>query len=94
MSYVLPSFPGDARFAGLVSNFNDPDRRNLLARTIATEIRDHRGSLYSLAVPPDRGVGAQALAKMDLARASCAPVVTNLRLSPLALCELQRVPSP
>lgn len=52
MSYVLPSFPADARFAGLVSNFNDPGRRNRLQDTIAQAIRDHRGTLYSLAVPP------------------------------------------
>jgi hypothetical protein len=91
MSYVLPSFPGDARFAGLVSNFNDPDRRNLLQQTIATTIRDHTGSLYALAVPPNRDVGAGALAKMGLARQSCAEVRTNLRVSPLELCELRRM---
>jgi len=90
MSYVLPSFPPDARFAGLVSNFNDPDRRNRLQQTIAAQIRDHRGSLYALAVPPDREVGREALAKMGLARVSCAAIRTNLRVSPLELCELRR----
>ena len=90
MSYVLPSFPPDARFAGLVSNFNDPDRRNRLQQTIAAQIRDHRGSLYALAVPPDRQVGREALAKMGLARVSCAAIRTNLRVSPLELCELRR----
>ncbi len=90
MSYVLPSFPADARFAGLVSNFNDPDRKNRLQQTIAALIRDHRGPLYSLAVPPGRDEGGAALAKMSLARGSCQPIRTNLRVSPLELCELRR----
>jgi hypothetical protein len=90
MSYVLPSFPADARFAGLVSNFNDPDRKNRLQRTIAALIRDHRGPLYALAVPPDRDEGGAALAKMGLARTTCQPIRTNLRVSPLELCELRR----
>lgn len=90
MSYVLPSFPADARFAGLVSNFNDPDRKNRLQQTIAALIRDHRGPLYALAVPPDRDEGGAALARMGLARTSCALIRTNLRVSPLELCELRR----
>ena len=90
MSYVLPSFPADARFAGLVSNFNDPDRKNRLQHTIAALIRDHRGPLYALAVPPGRDEGGAALARMGLARTSCALIRTNLRVSPLELCELRR----
>ena len=90
MSYVLPSFPPDARFAGLVSNFNDPGRTNLLQQAIAAAIRDHRGPLYALAIPPGRDLGADALAKMGLARRSCAEIRTNLRASPLELCELAR----
>ena len=90
MSYVLPSFPGDARFAGLANGFNDPDRTNRLQQSIASLIRDHRGPLYALAVPPDRDEGGTALAKMGLARASCTLVRTNLRVSPLELCELRR----
>ena len=91
MSYVLPSFPADARFAGLVSNFNDPDRKNRLQQTIAALIRDHRGPLYALAVPPGREVGGDALAKMGLARTSCEAIRTNLRVSPLELCALRRL---
>lgn len=92
LSYVLPSFPKDARFAGLVSNFNDPARRNLLARTIAETIRSHHGPLYALAVPPGRNVGADALAQVGLARGGCGQIRTNLRVSPIELCELHRVP--
>ena len=91
LSYVLPSFPQDARFAGLVSNFNDPGRHNLLQDTIAAAIRDQAGPLYALAVPPGRDVGAEALARMGLARASCSQIRTNLRVSPLELCELRRM---
>ncbi len=91
MSYVLPFFPSDARFAGLVSNFNDPDRTNLLQRKIVALIRGHRGSLYALAVPPGRDVGGDALAKMELQRESCQLIRTNLRVSPLELCELRRL---
>jgi hypothetical protein len=90
MSYVLPSFPADARFAGLVSNFNDPGRTNLLQEAIAASIRNHRGPIYALAVPPGRDEGAAALARMGLHRASCANISTNMRVSPLELCELAR----
>ena len=90
MSYVLPSFPAHARFAGLVSNFNDPGRTNLLQQAIATTIHDHRGPLYALAVPPGRDEGGAALTRMGLARASCATISTNMRVSPLELCELAR----
>ena len=90
MSYVLPSFPGDARFAGLANGFSDPSRTNRLQQSIAALIRDHRGPLYALAVPPERDEGGAALAKMRLARASCALIRTNLRVSPLELCELRR----
>ena len=82
MSYVLPSFPPDARFAGLVSSFNDPARRNKLQATIAATIRDHQGALYSLAMPPGQRVGDDALAAMGLARTTCEEIVTNLRASP------------
>jgi hypothetical protein len=90
MSYVLPSFPSDARFAGLVSNFNDPGRANRLQQTIAAAIGEHRGPVYALAVPPGRDEGGQALARVGLERASCADIVTNLRVSPLELCRLRR----
>lgn len=94
MSYVLPAFPPDARFAGLVSNFNDPGRRNRLQETIAHAIREHRGALYSLAVPPGRDEGAAALAQMGLRRTQCGIVRTNLRVSPLELCALARTAPP
>ena len=89
-SYVLPSFPSDARFVGLVSNFNDPARTNRLQQTIAATIRDHPGPLYALAVPPGQDVGGDALAAMGLARGECGEIRTNLRVSPLELCELHR----
>jgi hypothetical protein len=95
MSYVLPSFPADARFAGLVSNFNDPWRSNRLQETIAATIRDHAGPLYALAVPPGRDEGAAALERVGLVRASCATIRTNMRMSPLELCDLRRqAPAP
>ena len=94
MSYVLPSFPADARFAGLVSNFNDPDRHNLLQKTIADTIRSHTGALYALAVPPGQDVAALELAKVGLARTTCTEVRTNLRVSPIELCELRRSANP
>jgi len=92
MSYVLPSFPADARFAGLANNFNDPWRRNRMRDTIADTIRDHPGPLYSLAVPVNRDIGLQALAAMKLERTGCEQIRTNLRVSPLELCELRRQP--
>ncbi|MCC6868573.1 MAG: hypothetical protein IT522_07095 [Burkholderiales bacterium] len=90
MSYVLPSFPADARFVGLVSNFNDPWRRNRLQATIAAAIAEHRGPLYSLAMPPGHRVGDDALAAVGLERAACTSIRTNLRASPLELCRVRR----
>jgi hypothetical protein len=92
LSYVLPSFPADARFAGLVSNFNDPGRDNLLQRTIAHAVRDHAGPIYALAVPPGRDEGGEALSRVGLARTACALIRTNMRVSPIELCELRRAP--
>ncbi len=90
LSYVLPALPPDARSVGLVSNFNDPDRRNLLQATIARTIAEHDGALYALAVPAGQGVGADALARMGLERRSCDEIRTNLRVSPIELCEVAR----
>jgi hypothetical protein len=91
MAYVLPSFPADARFAGLVSNINDADRTNRLQQTIAATVRDHRGPLYALAMPPGRDEGGGALARLGLVRTTCANITTNLRASPIELCALARV---
>jgi hypothetical protein len=91
LGYVLPSFPADARFVGLANVFNDPGRANLLQQTIMDVIRDHRGPLYALAVLPGRDEGGAALTKMGLARTTCHLIHTNLRVSPLELCELRRL---
>ena len=80
-------------FRGTREQFQRSRPPNLLQRTIAASIRDHRGPLYALAVPPARNEGAEALARVGLARASCASIETNMRVSPLELCELARRPA-
>ena len=92
MSYVLPFFPADARFLGLQNNINDPERKNLLAKTIARTIKEHKGPLYSLTYPVNTGV--DTLLAHDLLRLTetCRDVVTNMRTSPIQLCLLFRIP--
>ncbi len=90
MSYVLPAFPADARFAGLVSNFNDPARTNRLQQH---DRRHHpRRTAGRCTRSPCRRaatLGADALAQIGLTRDQCTVIRTNLRVSPLELCELR-----
>lgn len=92
MAYVLPYFPADARHFGLNNNINDPERDTLMEEAIARAIREHKGPMYSLAYPS--GQGADVLAAHHLVQFPelCRDVKTNMRTSPIQLCQLTRIP--
>ena len=92
MSYVLPAFPSDARFLGINNSISDARRKTLMEETIARTIREHRGPIYEMSYP--WGTGVDALLERQLRRLPdrCAPIVTNMRTSPIEFCRVERIP--
>lgn len=90
MAYVLPFFPKDARHFGLNNNINDPKRDTLMEKAIEQAIREHKGPIYSLSYP--KGSGADVLAAHRLLHfpEQCQDIRTNMRTSPIELCQLTR----
>ena len=91
MSYVLPAFPPDARFLGINNSISDARRKTLMEETIARTIREHRGPIYEMSYP--WGTGVDALLERQLRRRAdqCAPIVTNMRTSPIEFCRVERM---
>ena len=91
MSYVLPAFPPDARFLGINNSISDARRKTLMEETIARTIREHRGPIYEMSYP--WGTGVDALLERQLRRLPdrCAPIVTNMRTSPIEFCRVERM---
>jgi hypothetical protein len=94
MAYVLPFFPRDSRHVGLRNNINDPSRRNLLAKTVAAVVREHRGPLYALSYPKGQGDADLRAHHLRRVAGACADVVTNMPTSPIELCRLERTAAP
>ena len=94
MSYVLPSFPKDARFLGINNNISDARRVTLLEASIRRAIREHRGPMYSLSYPTGAGVDALLERGIYKVTQTCIPIVTNMRTSPIELCRVVRAPDP
>ena len=91
MAYVLPFFPNDARHVGVHNSAVDPRRDTLLLRAASTAIASHAGPLYALSYPnwieqPD-DLSAYRIRKVSR---SCVDVRTNMQISPLELCRLER----
>jgi hypothetical protein len=91
MSYVLPYFPPDARFAGIRNNLIGPAQHNRLAQSIAALVREHRGPLYALSFPAGEGQVALRAHGLQRVPGGCADVRTNMPTSPIELCRLQRI---
>lgn len=93
MAYVLPSFPADARFAGIDNSINRPGSATRLNESIASSVREHRGPLYALSHAA--AAGDPALRSLGLVRddGNCARITTNMSTSPLSLCRLARLPT-
>ena len=92
MSYVLPFFPADARHFGLNNNINDPKRKTLMEDAIVRAIRDHKGPLYSLSYPPGAGRETLLAHRLVYLPELCREVRSNMRISPIELCRLTRIP--
>jgi hypothetical protein len=92
MAYVLPFLPADARFFGLNNSINDPKRETLMEESIERAIREHKGPLYSLTYPA--GIDREVLAAHRLLHfpETCSEIRTNMRTSPIQLCQLTRFP--
>ena len=92
VAYVLPFFPQDARHIAVRNSAVDPRRDALLLRAAATTIASHRGPLYALSyanwIDPADDLSAYRVRKVA---APCAEIRTNMRVSPLELCRLERV---
>jgi hypothetical protein len=91
MAYVLPFFPPDARHLGVRNNINDPNRKSLLQQAVARAIRDHRGPIYALALPNGNGTEDLAAYRLRRVASTCTEVRTNMRMSPIELCRLERL---
>jgi hypothetical protein len=94
MSYVLPSFPKDARFLGIDNSISDARRKTLMEEAIARRIREHKGPLYSLSYPAGTGVDALLERHILKITETCIPIVTNMRTSPIELCRVVQAPPP
>ena len=93
MSYVLPFFPQDARYVGVRNNLNKPNRDNRLAQSVSDVIRGHAGPLYALSYPANQGDADLAAYGLRRIPGDCADVKTNMPVSPIQLCRLERVDS-
>jgi hypothetical protein len=94
MSYVLPSFPNDARFLGINNSISDARRVTLMEESIKRAIREHRGPMYSLSFPTGTGVDALLERGIFKVTETCIPIFTNMRTSPIELCRVVRAPDP
>jgi len=92
MAYTLPFFPADARHVGIRNNANVPGRDTLLMRSAIAALASHAGPLYELSytspLTPATDLSAYHVRKVE---GSCMEVRTNMRISPMQLCRLQRV---
>ena len=93
-AYVLPFFPADARHVGVRNNINFPGRPTLMERAVADAIRTHTGSFYALQFPAGDGVADLAAHGLRPVPGGCGQVRTNMRMSPLELCRLERIEPP
>jgi hypothetical protein len=91
MAYVLPFLPSEARFVGINSNFNDPDRHNLFASEVGRAVAEHTGTFYSLSFPHGQGGDALRMHNLQRIPSSCTDITTNMHTSPIELCKLQRM---
>jgi hypothetical protein len=94
VSFVLPFFPSDARHVAINNTVTAQSRNTKLEDAIVDAIRNHKGPLYQLTVPPMEG--SEMLAVHGLARdePSCAHIRTQMSDGPLELCRLRRLRDP
>ena len=91
MAYLAAFAPPATRFVATNDYFMTLDSSNPMQAWVASAIKDHRGPLWGLDLPPEQGDRSQqTLDRYGLVRQECRPVRSNI--SPLAvrLCRLER----
>ena len=91
LSYLIPSFPPDARFIRIEGNFV-PSPQTLLAKQIQQTIENQEGIIYSLSVldPTDQEV--KLLTSYGLARARVDCIRFSSKIHPaIVVCPLSRI---
>ncbi|MEP7329452.1 MAG: hypothetical protein ABI777_09590 [Betaproteobacteria bacterium] len=91
VSYVLPSFPRDAKHLGVANNVNDPSRRTKMADLVNETIAQHQGPIYQLTAPAGGGSNNLLPHRLWRDQTSCAEITTKMLTSKLELCRLYRV---
>jgi hypothetical protein len=91
VSFVLPSFPRDARHLGVANNVNEPWRTTKLAELVNETIARHQGPLYQLTVPAGAGSASLTAHRLWRDQSSCAEITTKMLTAKLELCRLYRV---
>jgi hypothetical protein len=90
LSYLIPSFPPDARFVSPANNFLLPDQRNLLEKRAAETIRGHRGPIYLLAHRTLLDQDRWTAQRFALEIGECVPVAAPMSGNEARLCRMQR----
>ena len=91
VSFVLPSFPRDARHLGVANNVNDPSRTTKLADLVNETIARHQGPLYQLTEPAGAGEASLDAHQLWRDESSCSEITTKMMTATLQLCRLYRV---
>ena len=91
VSFVLPSFPRDARHLGVANNVNEPWRTTKMAELVNETIAHHQGPLYQLTVPAGAGSASLMAHRLWRDQSSCTEITTKMLTAKLELCRLYRV---
>lgn len=91
VSFVLPSFPREARHLGVANTVNEPSRTTKMADLVNETIARHQGPLYQLTVPAGAGAASLIAHRLWRDQSSCAEITTKMRTGKLELCRLYRV---
>ncbi len=90
VAFALPFFPHGTRFVAAWNNIVSPTGDYKLARHARDVIARHQGPIYSLGYPPGESSDILASHDLSISEAGCSLVATNMPVSPLELCALDR----
>ena len=90
LSYLIPSFPPDARFVSPANNFMLPGQGNLLEKRAAETIANHRGPIYLLAHRTRLPQDTWTAERFALDIGECEFVTAPMSGNEVQLCRLQR----
>lgn len=95
MSYVIPFFPKEVRFAYPKCNLNSVELKNKLQQHINETIKKWDGPLYAMAPVGYNFASDKALAYFSfnvdyMGSYGCKPIISNIDNNRLQICELKR----